>query len=234
MIMSMGNDDEQSSSRPAESSREIEIKLEAKPSILRDAADLALFAGVTFSRNRTFRTTYFDTADNALLDAGMSLRVRSIGRRRVLTFKWPPKGSEGVFARGEVEAAIEADAPQPDLLGAEADALIARTIGDAPLEPRSQTTFARRVAIVEHQGALIEAALDTGRIHAGERKDVISELELELKQGDPAALYDFAGRFMEYGFRVTAAPKGLRGHWLATGASPSEVRASAKLSAPAL
>ena len=155
----------------------------------------------------------------------MSLRVRSIGRRRVQTFKWPPKGAEGVFARGEVEAAIETDAPQPDLLGPEAEAIIARTIAGMALEPRSQTTFGRRIAMIEHQGALIEAALDTGRIHAGERKAVISELELELKRGNPVALYDFALRFMDRGFRVTAAPKGLRGHWLATGVSAAEVKA---------
>ena len=223
--MSATNDEEQSVSSPADSSREIEVKLEAKPSVLRDASELPLFAGVTFSRSRTFRTTYFDTADNALSRAGMSLRVRSIGRRRVQTFKWPPKGAEGVFARGEVEAAIETDAPQPDLLGPEAEAIIARTIAGMALEPRSQTTFGRRIAMIEHQGAIIEAALDTGRIHAGERKAVISELELELKRGNPVALYDFALRFMDRGFRVTAAPKGLRGHWLATGVSAAEVKA---------
>jgi inorganic triphosphatase YgiF len=226
MKMSVTHDDKQSFASPADSSREIEVKLEAKPSILRDASDLPLFAGVTFSRSRTFRTTYFDTADNALSHAGMTLRVRSIGRHRVLTFKWPPKGAEGVFARGEVEAAIQAYAPEPDLLGPEAEALIAHTTAGRALEPRSQTTFGRRIALIEHQGALIEAALDFGRIHAGDRKAVISELELELKQGDSAALYAFAERFMDFGFRVTAAPKGLRGHWLATGVVAAEVKAS--------
>lgn len=230
--MSLGSEDEQGLPARAQSLREIEVKLEARPATLRDAPGLPLFAGVTFSRGRTYRTTYFDTADNALSGAGMSLRVRSVGRRRVLTFKWPPKGPEGVFARGEVEAPTEADAPRPDLLGPDAEALIARTIGDAPLEPRSQTIFARRLAIVPHQGALIEAALDMGHIHVNDRKEPISELELELKQGDPAALYDFAGRFTQFGFRVAGAPKGLRGHWLATGASPPEVRATAPTLSP--
>ncbi|MDP2357660.1 MAG: CHAD domain-containing protein [Beijerinckiaceae bacterium] len=223
--MSVTDGEEPSILSLADSSREIEVKLEAKPSVLRGASELPLFAGVAFSRSRTFRTTYFDTADNALSHAGMSLRVRSIGRRRMLTFKWPPKGAEGIFARGEVEVAIQGDAPHPEMLGPEADALIAQTTAGMALEPRSQTTFGRRVALIEHKGASIEAALDVGRIQAGGRKAVISELELELKQGDPAALYDFARRFMDYEFRVTAAPKGLRGHWLATGVSPAEVRA---------
>jgi len=208
------------------SAREVEVKLQATPSVLRDAAGLPPLAGVAFSRNRTFQTTYFDTADNALCSAGMSLRVRSIGGRRTQTFKWLPKGAEGVFARGEVETVIQGDAPQPDLFGEDAAAMIAAIIGDKALEERSRTTFYRRVAMIQHQGASIEAALDSGRIRAGDRKAPISELELELKQGEPAALYDFAGLFLAHGFRVSAAPKGLRGHWLATGRTPDEVRSS--------
>ena len=85
---------------------------------------LAPFIGAQFARGRTFETTYYDTPDNALSRAGMALRVRRAGRRRVMTLKWPPR-DEGVFARGEDEAIIHADAPQPELLGPQAAAMIA-------------------------------------------------------------------------------------------------------------
>jgi triphosphatase len=213
---------------PIAPAREIEVKLEAAPALLRGAFALPPFQGVAVSRGLTFETTYFDTPDNALARAGMALRVRRIGRARIMTFKWSPGDAEG-FARGEAEAAVHADAPQPDLLGPEAAAMIMDTTGGAPLEARSQTIFRRRVALVEHDGALIEAALDEGRIVAGPRRAPISELELELKQGDAAALYDFAGRLVQHGLRISAAPKGLRGHWLATGEAPAETRATAAL-----
>ncbi|MFN3889725.1 MAG: CHAD domain-containing protein [Beijerinckiaceae bacterium] len=217
----------QTSGASAIPAREIEVKLEAAPAILRDAFTLAPFAGATLLRGRTCATTYFDTPDNALSRAGMALRVRRTGRRRIMTFKWPARDAQGAFARGELEAVIHADSPDPQLLGAEVAALIAETTGGLPLEPRSQTIFRRRIATIERDGALIEAALDRGRILAEARKAHIAELELEIKRGDPAALFDFASALTDHGFRVAAAPKGLRGHWLATGEGPSETRAIA-------
>lgn len=207
--------------------RETEVKLEAPPAALREAFGLALFAGAQTQRGRVFQTTYFDTADNALARAGMALRVRRFGRRRVMTFKWRPRDGADAFTRGEREVPVHADAPQPDLLGHDAAAMIEKATGGAALEPRSHMIFRRRVAIVDHAGAQIEAALDEGRILAGVRRARIAELELELKRGDAAALFDFAADLTQHGFRVAAAPKGLRGHWLATNETPSETRAAA-------
>jgi inorganic triphosphatase YgiF len=155
------------------------------------------------------------------------LRVRRIGRKRVMTFKWPLTGAEGAFTRGEMEAATTNAEPQPDLLGPDAAKMIADVVADAPLEPRSQTIFRRRIAIIEHADARIEVALDEGRILANGRTARIAELELELKGGDPVALFDLASGLVGHGLRVSAAPKGLRGHWLATGEAPREVRAVA-------
>ena len=207
--------------------REVEVKLEAAPAILREAFALAPFAGASPSRASTFETTYYDTADNALSRAGLALRVRRAGRRRIMTLKWTPSGEEGFFSRGEQEAVIHGDTPDPNLLGAEAAAMIEQASGGAPLEARSKTIFRRRAAMVGFEGAQIEAAQDEGRIIAGEKKARIAELELELKSGQPAALFDFAASLTAFGFRVAPAPKGLRGHWLATGETPGETRAIA-------
>ncbi len=218
--------DNEMASGPAMASRETEVKLVASPALLRAVFAQPPFAQAASARGRVFHTTYFDTPDMALSRAGMALRVRRIGRRRIMTFKWTPENAEG-FARGEAEVPIESDEPQPDLLGPDIAALLAGAMKDAPLEPCSQTIFRRRIAMIEHEGARIEAALDEGRILAKGRKEVIAELELELKQGDAAALYEFAARLTQSGLRVAAAPKGLRGHWLATGEPPKETRAIA-------
>lgn len=205
--------------------REIEVKLEAPPAVLRDVFALAPFGGAKPSRGHTFETTYFDTRDHALSRAGLALRVRRAGRRRIMTLKWSPRGEEGFFTRGECEAAIEVDAPEPALLGPEAAAMVEKAAAGEPLVPVSRTVFRRATAMIAFDGALIEAARDAGWIHAGERKSRICELELELRSGPPAALFDFAASLTNFDFRVAAAPKGLRGHWLATGERPSETRA---------
>ena len=212
---------------PAAAAREVEVKLEAAPAVLREAFSLAPFAEAAPGRAHTFETTYFDTADNALSRAGLALRIRRAGRRRTMTLKWTPQGEAGAFTRGELEAVIHADAPDPQLLGPEAAHMIEQASGGVPLEARSKTIFKRRAAIVSFNGAQIEAAQDEGRILAGDRKARIAELELELKSGDPAALFEFAAGLTAFGFRVAAAPKGLRGHWLAMGEAPRETRAIA-------
>jgi inorganic triphosphatase YgiF len=207
--------------------KEIEVKLEAPAAALRGAFDLPVFAGAALARARTYETTYFDTEDNALSRAGMALRVRRAGRRRIMTLKWTLEGAEGAFARGEQEAIVHGETPEPFLLGPECAAMVAQATGGSALELRSQTRFRRRTATLVYKGATIEAAQDIGRIVAGDRTSPIAELELELKDGDAAALYELACELTQHGFRVTAAPKGLRGHWLATGEEPKDVRAIA-------
>lgn len=228
--MAAGDDNQREAAGVTPAPREIEVKLEASPSILRAAFAQAFGAAQT--RAKTFETTYFDTADNVLSRAGMALRVRRIGRKRVMTFKWPLTGAEGAFTRGEAEAATTNAEPQPDLLGPDAAKMIFDVIADAPLEPRSQTIFRRRTALIEQGDSRIEAALDEGRILANGRTARIAELELELKSGDPTAAFDLASRLVGHGLRVSAAPKGLRGHWLATGETPREVRAVAPSLSP--
>ncbi len=50
----------------------------------------------------------------------------------------------------------------------------------------------RRQRTFLHEGAEIELAIDEGAVTAGERRRVISEVELELKAGPPAALFALA------------------------------------------
>lgn len=204
--------------------REVEIKLSGPAGLLRKVFTLAPFAGVRAGRGRAFETTYFDTADGALGRAGMALRTRRIGARRLITLKWTVAGESGLFSRGEQEAPLESDDLRLAALGAAAQEMIETATRGAALAPCSATRFTRRVAMVESEGARIEVALDRGEIIVGDRTAPIAELELELKSGPPAALYGFAASLVDEGLRIAPAPKGLRGRWLATGEQPREVR----------
>lgn len=132
---------------------------------------------------------YFDTDDKALRAAGLTLRVREVGGRRVQTVK--SADGPGVFGRGEWEAEIGGEAPD---LEAVAHTPLAKVLdGNADeLRPVFVTRVARRTQVLERDGAEIEASLDEGEVQSGDRRSPLNELELELKSGEPAVLYAVA------------------------------------------
>ncbi|HWU73123.1 MAG TPA: CYTH domain-containing protein, partial [Sphingomonas sp.] len=91
---------------------EVELKLTLRP---RDAivlADSRLVGGAP--RKARQRSLYFDTADHSLVKAGLSLRIRRAGRKRVQTVKARGVSSAGLFARPEWECAVPDDVPVID------------------------------------------------------------------------------------------------------------------------
>jgi inorganic triphosphatase YgiF len=54
------------------------------------------------------------------------------------------------------------------------------------------TDFTRSIRMLKFEGALIELGLDSGEIRAGKDTHPISELELELKSGEPLQLFRLA------------------------------------------
>ena len=92
--------------------REFELKLEFEPgkaeTIKRHPAVARLGKN---SRTESLTSVYFDTADARLLDAGVFLRVRSIGDRHIQTIKAIIPGQ--LFSREEWEQEIKG--PLPDL-----------------------------------------------------------------------------------------------------------------------
>lgn len=134
---------------------------------------------------------YFDTPGRDLAKAGLSLRIRRSGRRRVQTIKASGAAASGLFVRPEWERDVADDRPVLDdttpilgLLGPNATAI----------QPRFEIKVERRTWTVAEGGAEIVLVLDRGKAQAGERRSAICELELELKSGSPAALFAFARR----------------------------------------
>jgi triphosphatase len=163
--------------------REIELKFLCEPA---DIAAILAAAPQGDTQTKDLVSTYFDTPQGDLRAAHISLRIRENGTGRVQTLK----RGEG-FAREEYEAPLEAH--QLDL------SMRALKQALPPARRRSLApTFTVRVARTQrtfHQGeAQIELALDQGEIAHGDRIRAICELELELKAGEPTALFDLARR----------------------------------------
>jgi inorganic triphosphatase YgiF len=165
-------------------------------------------------------SVYYDTPGQALAAAGVSLRLRRIGRGWVQTVKRRAGGSAagGFFSHRESERAapggrLMLDGPDED--GALAD--VADAAGGAPLSPVFETRVRRLTErLAPPGGGEVELALDEGEIRAGEARAPIREAELELKAGEVAAVYALARTLFDRGpVRFAAENKAARGYRLA-------------------
>jgi inorganic triphosphatase YgiF len=88
----------------------------------------------------------------------------------------------------------------------------------AALEVRYASDVTRRACELQANGAWIEVALDEGCLVAGEQTRPIGELELELKSGDPQALFELARTWTEgRGLWLDTRSKAARGRALTRG-----------------
>lgn len=178
----------------------METEVELKLSINRkDVARLQRHPFIVSACNgksitRKLISIYYDTPDLKLLDAGISLRVRHISGHWIQTLKAAGSSIAGLHQRKEWEDEIVAAHPDftkildPVLIKLFAD----RKLRDA-LIPIFQTEVQRKEwQLVFDNGDKIELALDLGQLVVGENSEPISELELELKDGNAGRLFDLA------------------------------------------
>ncbi|NDP47747.1 MAG: CYTH domain-containing protein [Sulfuriferula multivorans] len=137
-------------------------------------------------------TRYFDTPDFALSAQGVALRVRRAGRRWLQMLKTEGERRGGLSQRAEYEMAITRGTPDWKRFPAEALALVPDALR-VHLVPVFETRFRRTAWLLKGRGgAQIEVALDVGEVRAGKWSQPICEIELELKAGQPDALFALA------------------------------------------
>lgn len=200
--------------------REIELKLLADAGAMRRLRRLpwlkALQRGP--AATRAMRSVYFDTPDHRLAAAGAALRIRTVGRRRIQTLKTAGTAVGGAFDRGEWETEIGGDHPERAALLATELAPLFDDALFAALAPVFVTDFKRTTLVVDIDDAAVEIAFDQGEIVAGDGREAISEVELELLTGPPRALFDLALRLQHATpLRLGYANKAERGFRLLRG-----------------
>lgn len=163
---------------------EMELKLELDAAGMEDLSGSDLLADAPIAVSQ--RAIYFDTPDQALLDAGLSLRIRKEGERRVQTVK-ASGATAGLFVRPEWEFDVADDEPVLDHTS-----LVRALIGNGAdaITPVFVVENERRQWMI----GSIEISLDDGRVIAGDRETPFVEVELEHKAGDPAAIFALARR----------------------------------------
>lgn len=199
---------------------EIELKLDAPAKAaarLPKAPWLRKLVSAPVHRSR-IASVYFDTRSAKLRAAGISLRVRQIGDKTVQTIKRDPKGACGAFTRQEWECEIAGD--KPDLDRAKDTALAQFNLKKLKrkLKPVFETEVERVAIPVSRDGNDLELAIDHGAVKAGRRSEPISEIEIEIKDGEPVAMVRLARRIAaETAAGYGAQSKAERGYELAAG-----------------
>lgn len=170
---------------------------------------------------------YFDTPDRQLRNAGFGLRIRTRDGQHEQTIKGKGGSVAGLHQRVEVNLPVQE--PWPQLAAFPADLWPAGTdlnAWQAALQPQFHTDFQRQAWRVQPAaGVEIEVAWDRGRITANGAGAPIAEVELELVQGPPSALFSLAAGLVTLGgLRPGDQSKAQRGYQLAGLTPAPEVR----------
>jgi inorganic triphosphatase YgiF len=199
--------------RTVQKDHEIEVKFTCDPATMERVANSHILRSGADMRVRRLRTIYFDTPSDDLRKSGIVLRIRKKDHTAaVLGFKSASIKAGGSFARKEVEVPSPDLQPNLALFAKKTAADVVRIIGDRPLEPKFETQINRQTIVVSRAASCIEVALDEGHIVYGEQRVPLSEIELELKSGDEAFLYDLATELAkEFSLSLDFVSKGEKG-----------------------
>jgi inorganic triphosphatase YgiF len=199
---------------------EREIKFSLKPAAARRVARHVAAAGPW--RRRSVSSAYYDTTNERLRRAGVALRLRRDGTRWLQTLKAESSAAAGFSARAEWE--MPASRGRLDVAAFPREEIMAATGLDVArlatrLRPMFETRFARKsAAVIVDSGTRAEICVDRGYVAAGERREAISEIELELKAGDTASLLRYASEIAKpLGLGLEFESKAERGYRLAAG-----------------
>lgn len=175
---------------------EVELKLRIlAPDVLRLKRHPAIKAAqVSKPVTHNILSIYYDTPQLALLDLDISLRVRRISRNWIQTVKGKGDALAGLHQRKEFEDIIAFEHPDYSKI---IDPELTRIFDDEALRNSLAPIFSTKVQRTEWQlafdnGDQIALALDLGELVVGEKREPITEIELELKQGNAGRLFEFA------------------------------------------
>lgn len=208
---------------------EIELKLAIAPEGVERLKRLPALRAHRNGRavSKTLRSVYYDTPDQRLARAGITVRLRQTGDGLVQTVKTAGSRASGLFSRREWEAAVAGpglDAPQLIATGLE-------PLGDTGLRAQLAPLFATDIRRTLHRltgdGWQVEMVVDVGELRAGERTQPVCEVELELQEGDAHALFALARQIAAaLPVRLQTLSKSDRGYALAAGTAPGPAKAS--------
>jgi triphosphatase len=203
-------------------------KSEDLPQLERALSDMA---GAQPAERVTLTSTYYDTTAGRLKRDGLALQLRKQdGQCAPMVIMEDLKG-ESPLARQECEDVI--DGERQGLRALNGNTHLPEVFSDPELRARFTTVVQRTVFLLEPDASTqIAGTVQAGEIQTteGNRTESICEVRLQLKRGDPAALYGTGLRLLELApLRIEADSKAERGYRLLESAT---VKPQAQYSLP--
>jgi triphosphatase len=184
-------------------------------------------------------TVYYDTESHDLRHKDIALRLRRHGKRWVQTIKGRGGATAGLHQRYEWEVPVLHARPDFTKIS---DPAVVNLFDSARLRERLHplftTKFNRSKRMLRLSDGEVEFCLDRGTITAGKASILFSEIELELRSGSPASLFQLALDLLAIvPLRLENRSKAERGYALAAdskalprNASPIKLHAGMSLS----
>lgn len=202
---------------------EIELKLTIDPTHVARFRHHAVLESMALGKPRRHKlhNIYFDTPDQDLQRAGIALRLRRMNGKWMQTVKSDGGVEAGLHQRNEWEWPVRGEEPELAPIAASDLKLLTPKLL-ARLRPLFVTDYWRTVwQLRTVQGAEIELVLDQGEVRAGDARQLISEIELELKMGEVASLFEVALAIQEHvPLWIEDRSKAQRGYMLCSGEMP--------------
>ncbi|MDP5056243.1 MAG: CYTH domain-containing protein [Marinomonas hwangdonensis] len=184
---------------------ELELKLMLQPEHLTSVSDFldevcaqSKTDGQSRQPTLSLMNAYFDTDTASLMQGGMALRIRAVNGQFIQTVKTRGSNRVGMHARGEWEWFLPTDRLDLSLLS---EVPLPESLQDMAwsreLVEVYRTDFERQVWNIVTEDSKMEVVCDQGWVTSPYGKDAICELELELKEGQETALYQFALQLAE-------------------------------------
>lgn len=171
---------------------------------------------------------YYETDDSWLRRHDMGLRVRGRGGEYEMTLKTSGRVVGGLHQRPEYNIALDKAELALEKLPADIwpGGVLPADLA-ARVKPLFSTDFDREKWLVDQGESRIEIALDLGEVRAGEHREAIGELELELLHGRVEDVLALAGELITTGvLRQGSLSKAARGYHLAKGNPPRKVNSA--------
>jgi inorganic triphosphatase YgiF len=172
---------------------EIELKLALPESAQRAFLRHPLLRTAVAKHTTLLVNIYFDTPGLDLRKRGIALRLRRQGRRWLQTVKCAGSSAGGLSARPEWETPYSGEFDFSPVDDDAVRARLERRCVRSRLMPVFETNFRRTTWHFDG----VRLMLDRGWIAADERREAISELELELAGGDVGQIFVLAESLAE-------------------------------------
>ncbi|MCH3914021.1 MAG: CYTH domain-containing protein [Acidaminococcaceae bacterium] len=200
---------------------EMEIKLLVANEDLSKLLASSLFTGTYIADSEKIlhlTNWYYDTPTLSLKNNGLAYRIRKTNEAYEATVKTKGQNRGGFSIRGEYTVPLQDKKVITEGFAPEIDSQLKKLLKGTALGEWFYITVTRQVYLLQvTPETVLEMSIDEGEIRANQERELVAEVELEIKKGTKEDLFAFLGACQKH-FTITpeTRSKWQRGMALAT------------------